>query len=84
MPIVWIARLMGIPIKNRIAGSDIFEALKVRARPEGPLKVFLFGAKDSVAEAAARTLNAHDRAKLRRLDLSRLGERRRIESKRVY
>jgi N-acetylglucosaminyldiphosphoundecaprenol N-acetyl-beta-D-mannosaminyltransferase len=57
MPIVWIARLMGIPIKNRIAGSDIFEALKVRARPEGPLKVFLFGAKDSVAEAAARTLN---------------------------
>jgi len=57
MPIVWIARLMGIPIKNRIAGSDIFEALKVRTRPEGPLKVFLFGAKDSVVEAAARTLN---------------------------
>ena len=57
MPIVWIARLMGIPIKNRIAGSDIFDALKVRARPEGPLKVFLFGAKDSVVEAAARTLN---------------------------
>ena len=57
MPIVWIARLMGIPIKNRIAGSDIFEALKVRARPEGPLKVFLFGAKDSVVEAAAKTLN---------------------------
>ena len=57
MPIVWIARLMGIPIKNRIAGSDIFEALKVRTRPEGPLKVFLFGAKDSVVEAAAKTLN---------------------------
>jgi N-acetylglucosaminyldiphosphoundecaprenol N-acetyl-beta-D-mannosaminyltransferase len=57
MPIVWIARLMGIPIKNRIAGSDIFDALKVRTRPEGPLKVFLFGAKDSVVEAAARTLN---------------------------
>ena len=57
MPIVWIARLMGIPIKHRIAGSDIFEALKVRARPQGPLKVFLFGAKESVVEAAARTLN---------------------------
>ena len=28
MPIVWIARLIGIPIKRRIAGSDIFEALK--------------------------------------------------------
>ena len=30
MPIVWIARLLGIPIKKRIAGSDIFEALKSR------------------------------------------------------
>jgi N-acetylglucosaminyldiphosphoundecaprenol N-acetyl-beta-D-mannosaminyltransferase len=26
MPIVWIARLLGIPINNRIAGSDIFNA----------------------------------------------------------
>jgi N-acetylglucosaminyldiphosphoundecaprenol N-acetyl-beta-D-mannosaminyltransferase len=58
MPIVWIARLMGIPIKHRISGSDIFAALKVRPRPAGPLKIFLFGAKESVAAAAARTLNA--------------------------
>src|SRR5450432_2707293 len=28
MPIVWIARLLGVPIKKRIAGADIFEALK--------------------------------------------------------
>ena len=28
MPIVWLARLLGVPIKERIAGSDIFEALK--------------------------------------------------------
>ena len=57
MPIVWIARLMGIPIKHRIAGSDIFEALKVRTHPDGPLKVFLFGDKENVAAAAAKTLN---------------------------
>jgi len=57
MPIVWIARLMGIPIKHRIAGSDIFEALKARARSERPLKVFLFGATESVAAAAAKALN---------------------------
>jgi N-acetylglucosaminyldiphosphoundecaprenol N-acetyl-beta-D-mannosaminyltransferase len=57
-PIVWIARLTGIPIKQRIAGSDIFEALKAQPRPEGPLKVFLFGAKESVVAAAARTLNS--------------------------
>lgn len=58
MPIIWIARLTGIPIKHRTAGSDIFEALKARPRPKRPLKVFLFGAKESVAAAAARALNA--------------------------
>ena len=58
MPIVWIARLMGIPIKHRIAGSDIFETLKNRTHPDGPLKVFLFGADENVAAAAAKTLNA--------------------------
>src|ERR1700683_827550 len=57
MPIVWIARLMGIPIKHRISGADIFDALKA-PRPAGQLKVFLFGAKESIAAAAARTLNA--------------------------
>src|SRR5271168_1057819 len=34
MPIVWIARLMGLPIKHRIAGSDIFETLKARLGPD--------------------------------------------------
>src|ERR1700733_4061440 len=58
MPIVWIARLMGIRIKRRIAGSDMFEALKSRRRPEGPLKIFLFGATEQVAAAAAERLNS--------------------------
>jgi N-acetylglucosaminyldiphosphoundecaprenol N-acetyl-beta-D-mannosaminyltransferase len=57
MPIVWIARLMGIPIKERIAGSDIFQALKRTARRGRRLKVFLFGGAKGVALAAARTLN---------------------------
>jgi N-acetylglucosaminyldiphosphoundecaprenol N-acetyl-beta-D-mannosaminyltransferase len=58
MPIVWIARLMGLPIQHRIAGSSILEALKTRPRTERPLKVFLFGSTESVATAAAKTLNA--------------------------
>ena len=28
MPVVWIARLLGIPIRRRVAGSDILESLK--------------------------------------------------------
>ncbi len=57
MPIVWIARLMGIPIKQRTAGSDLFEALKAKQHFSRPLKIFLFGGADGVAEAAARALN---------------------------
>src|SRR6202142_2068149 len=57
MPIVWIAWLLGIPIAGRIAGSDIFEALKSRTSPKRPLKIFLFGSTEPVAAAACKRLN---------------------------
>jgi len=57
MPIVWIARLLGIPIIKRIAGSDIFEALK-SAKKSTPLKIFMFGGNEGAAAAACKTLNA--------------------------
>jgi N-acetylglucosaminyldiphosphoundecaprenol N-acetyl-beta-D-mannosaminyltransferase len=57
MPIVWIAQLMGIPIKHRISGSDIFEALKAPDGTGRPLKVFLFGGAEGVAAAASKALN---------------------------
>lgn len=56
MPVVWIARLMGIPIKGRIAGSDIFECLKGRQDSQQRLKVFLFGGTEGVADAASKAL----------------------------
>ena len=56
-PIIWLARIMGIPITNRIAGSDIFEALKTKRKPSRALKVFLFGGAEGVASAASKTLN---------------------------
>ena len=28
VPIVWLGRLLGIPLRKRIAGADIFESLK--------------------------------------------------------
>jgi len=58
MPIIWIARLLGLPIKGRTAGSDIFEALKSRSDGPRPLRVFLFGGREPVAAEAARRLNA--------------------------
>ncbi|HXY02003.1 MAG TPA: WecB/TagA/CpsF family glycosyltransferase [Terriglobales bacterium] len=57
MPIVWIGRLIGAPIEQRVSGSDIFDALKLND-PGRPLTVCLFGGEDGVAEEAARTLNA--------------------------
>jgi N-acetylglucosaminyldiphosphoundecaprenol N-acetyl-beta-D-mannosaminyltransferase len=58
MPIVWIAKLMGIPIKKRIAGSDIFDALKAAYPAKAPLKLFLFGAPEGAGEAAGHAINA--------------------------
>ena len=57
MPIVWIARLIGTPIKSRVAGSDIFEALRLPRNSGQPLKIFIFGATEPVAAAAAQRLN---------------------------
>ena len=57
MPVVWLARLFGLPIRKRVAGSDIFKALKAR-KPKQPLKLFLFGGVDGVAVAVSKTLNA--------------------------
>ena len=58
VPIIWIARLLGIPIRRRVAGSDMFALLKARPADQKPLKVFFFGATESVAAAAARSLNS--------------------------
>jgi N-acetylglucosaminyldiphosphoundecaprenol N-acetyl-beta-D-mannosaminyltransferase len=56
-PIVWLGRLLGVPIKERVAGSDIFAALKGLRPPEQPLRVFLFGGNEGVAAAASDALN---------------------------
>jgi N-acetylglucosaminyldiphosphoundecaprenol N-acetyl-beta-D-mannosaminyltransferase len=59
MPIVWLGRLLGVPIKERVAGSDIFAALKckgLRGR-DRPLKLFLFGGNEGVVEAVSHTIN---------------------------
>jgi N-acetylglucosaminyldiphosphoundecaprenol N-acetyl-beta-D-mannosaminyltransferase len=57
-PIVWIARLLGLPIKERVAGSDLLDELRGRPSALNPLTIFLFGGAKGIAEAAAKTLNA--------------------------
>ena len=58
MPLVWIAKILGIPIRERLAGADLFEALK-STKDVDPLKVFLFGGAEGVAASACEKINAH-------------------------
>ncbi|MGX4803383.1 WecB/TagA/CpsF family glycosyltransferase [Bradyrhizobium guangdongense] len=58
MPLIWIAKFLRIPIKERIAGSDLFGRLKAR-RDMGPrIRVFLFGGQDDLVAKVGDILNA--------------------------
>ncbi len=54
MPVVWASRLLGKPLKERVAGIDLFEALMRRAGEKG-WRVFLLGAREEVVSAVADT-----------------------------
>jgi N-acetylglucosaminyldiphosphoundecaprenol N-acetyl-beta-D-mannosaminyltransferase len=59
MPLVWLARLLGAPIRHRLSGTDIFDALRVRESRGDKLKVFLFGGGGEVADSVGRSINSH-------------------------
>jgi N-acetylglucosaminyldiphosphoundecaprenol N-acetyl-beta-D-mannosaminyltransferase len=61
MPVVWIARLLGVPIKDRVSGADLFDALKFADRFDRRFRVFLFGGADEVAARVGNILNAQSR-----------------------
>lgn len=54
-PIVWLSRIIGKPLKQRVTGSDLTPALAARAASDG-LSLFLLGGGEGVAAAAAKSL----------------------------
>jgi N-acetylglucosaminyldiphosphoundecaprenol N-acetyl-beta-D-mannosaminyltransferase len=58
MPLIWIAKLLRIPIRERIAGSDLFGRLKRANSSAEPLKVFLIGGAEGLAATVGAQLNA--------------------------
>ena len=56
MPLLWMARLLGIPLEQRLSGADIFDELRLRA-VSPKLRVFLFGGGDGIADIVAKKLN---------------------------
>jgi N-acetylglucosaminyldiphosphoundecaprenol N-acetyl-beta-D-mannosaminyltransferase len=55
MPLVWIARLLGWPVRERVSGADVFEALQ--AHSGAPVNVYLFGGPPGAAAAACAAIN---------------------------
>jgi N-acetylglucosaminyldiphosphoundecaprenol N-acetyl-beta-D-mannosaminyltransferase len=56
MPLIWVAKLLGVPIKERVAGSTLFDELSNMPR-EKKIKVYFFGGQEGVAERAHQKLN---------------------------
>lgn len=54
-PLVWISRLLGTPIVEKVSGSDLFPRVCERAAEKG-YKIFLLGAAEGVAAQAAKNL----------------------------
>jgi N-acetylglucosaminyldiphosphoundecaprenol N-acetyl-beta-D-mannosaminyltransferase len=56
-PLIWAARMLGCPLPERVAGSDLFPRLLRDAATARPgLRLFLLGGKDGVAELAAQNI----------------------------
>jgi N-acetylglucosaminyldiphosphoundecaprenol N-acetyl-beta-D-mannosaminyltransferase len=55
MPLVWVSKLMGCPLAERVTGVDLVPRLAKLSAAKG-YRIFLLGGKDRVAERAARLL----------------------------
>jgi N-acetylglucosaminyldiphosphoundecaprenol N-acetyl-beta-D-mannosaminyltransferase len=56
MPLIWVARLLRVPLRERVAGSSVFERL--RSDEADRMSVYFFGGPPGAADAACKSLNA--------------------------
>lgn len=57
MPVVWASRILGKPLKERVAGVDLFEALMKRSAQRG-WRVYLLGARQEVVSQVKETFES--------------------------
>lgn len=55
VPLVWWSRLLGLPVREKVSGSDLIGPLLERAATEG-LAVYLLGSQTGIATEATRRL----------------------------
>jgi len=53
VPVVWASRLLGKPLKERVAGVDLFDSLVKRAAAKG-WRVFFLGAEEAIVQGVKR------------------------------
>lgn len=56
-PLIWISKLLGAPIKEKISGSDLFPKMCSMCANRG-YSIFILGAAEGVADKAAENLKA--------------------------
>jgi N-acetylglucosaminyldiphosphoundecaprenol N-acetyl-beta-D-mannosaminyltransferase len=56
IPVLWSSRLLGQPLPERVAGSDLVPELLTTAKSDQPLSVYLLGAAPGVADRAAQNI----------------------------
>ena len=59
MPLVWASRILGTPLPERVAGSNLISSLSSAAAQEGR-SIYLMGGAEGSAEAAAEVLTQRD------------------------
>jgi N-acetylglucosaminyldiphosphoundecaprenol N-acetyl-beta-D-mannosaminyltransferase len=59
MSLVWVAKMLGLPIHERVSGASLFERLV--AHEAEPIKVFFFGGAHGVARMAGERVNQINR-----------------------
>lgn len=57
MPLIWVAKMLGIPLTERVAGSTLFDELSHKKDKVEKIKVFFFGGQNGVAKQAHQNLN---------------------------
>ncbi len=55
-PLVWVSRILGRPLPERVAGSDLVPSLFQAIPANEKLRIFLLGAAPGVAERAAQNI----------------------------
>jgi N-acetylglucosaminyldiphosphoundecaprenol N-acetyl-beta-D-mannosaminyltransferase len=58
MPLVWVAKFLNIPIRERVSGSDLFDRL--RHQTESLWRVFFFGGPKGVGQSACLAIGDQD------------------------